>query len=77
MMDEDYIKLVKEHLDVTSEACRELLLEMVNEDKDWLKAEADRPKEIRQHEMDVRRAELWKEHLDRAGLTIGRKEPKE
>jgi len=67
-VNDDYIALVSEHLDITSEAS----LEVLRWQLDWRMANPDASSDEARRIMDAKRAEVWKKHLDAAGLTIGR-----
>jgi len=75
-VDDDYIALVEEVLIVTSEASEQLLREhlaAIDEGGEGLLAWGRANTPERKAALDKRRAEIWREHLDKAGLTIGRK----
>lgn len=66
MIDDDYIALCREEMEAIAEASQTLLTEMYRDFdtpafEKWTEAQADR-----------RRAELYKEHLDAAGIEIRR-----
>lgn len=67
-MDKEYIQLCIDEMNAIAEASQALIYEAL--DRGWYKD--DRPVEERQAEMDRRRAELYKEHLDKAGIAIVR-----
>lgn len=69
-MDDEWIQLCIDEMNVIGEASQILVREAV--EKGWFSDES-RPKEVRQAEMDRRRAELYKEYLDAAGIEIRRK----
>ena len=70
-IDDDYIQLCIDEMNAIAEASRELLWEALA--NDWFEPQSTRPREERQAEMDRRRAQLYREHLDAAGIEIRRK----
>lgn len=69
MIDDEWIQLCKDELEAISEASWTLLLDAVA--NGWFTDES-RPKEERQAEIDRRRAELYRQHLNAAGIEIRR-----
>lgn len=73
-IDDDYVQLVKDHLEATSAASTDVVQELLDLDLDVKAGRLDQDEANRR--LDVFRAEQWKAALDAAGLTIGRKEVK-
>jgi hypothetical protein len=63
---DEFVALVREHLEATSQASMQLLQEAMDGNRWPPKTPED------ERAFERRRAELWALHLSRAGLTIGR-----
>lgn len=64
-MDQEYIDLCRDEMNAIAEASQILWMEKVDADS------TDEP--WTQESLDLRRAELYKQHLDAAGIEIRRK----
>lgn len=76
MLDNEYIALIRETLEVTTDASEKLLRELLaaieSGKPEILASRPNTPERVRA--LDVRRAEIWKQALDAAGIVISRKE---